>query len=364
MYAADNWDLRKDWENCKTVIMGKNDVLSTDLMEEVDETAFLTTMTLYTSYVSKINGISSNVSCKKRDILNLKFKDYKANRESVLSGYTIAREFLLKYQYVFRKRDLPYTAQLVPLAAICAYLGKNKCKEPNTTKILIHWYWCGVFGEMYSGANESRYANDIEDVVNEVFGKESLNRTVNAAFFSSTRLLSMQTRLSAAYKGIIALLYKEHCHDFMSDTDIDLSSIMVETPDLHHIFPQKYSKIMKIKKQKYNSIVNKTPILPETNKALGGNAPSIYISHILKKVKDLSEETLRKRIESHFINYDALKSDDFDAHFIARAKNLLDIIEKAMGKKIADRDAETTIEQFGCSLQAELLPVVKSRKKG
>lgn len=351
MYAADDWDLRKDWENCKSVIRGKGDTYNTDLMEEIDETAFLTTVTLYTSYVNKINGRSSKVSCKKRDVLDLEFKDYKDNREAVLSGYKIAREFLQKYLYVFQKRDLPYTTQLIPLAAICAYLGGKKCNEPNTTKILSRWYWCGVFGEMYGGANESRYANDIEDVVNEVLGKESLNRTVNAAFFSSIRLLTMQTRVSAAYKGIIALLYKGQCHDFMNATVITLLSIMEKTPDLHHIFPQKYCDTMKLNKQKYNSIVNKTPILPETNRAIGGYAPSIYISHILKKVKDLSEETLRKRIESHFIDYDALKSDDFDAHFIARAKKLLDAIEDAMGKKIADRNADITIQQFGCSLE-------------
>lgn len=26
---------------------------------------------------------------------------------------------------------------------------------------VINWYWCGVFGELYGAANETRYANDI-----------------------------------------------------------------------------------------------------------------------------------------------------------------------------------------------------------
>ena len=257
---------------------------------------------------------------------------------------------MLKYQYVFRQRDLPYPTQMIPLAAICAYLGKSKCNEPNTTKILSRWYWCGIFGEMYGGANETRYANDIEDVINEVLGQPTLNRTVNAAFFSATRLLTMQSRLSAAYKGIMALLYKAHCRDFMNDTTIDLVNSMIESPDIHHIFPQKYCEAMRIKRQKYNSIVNKTPILPETNRAIGGDAPSIYKARILKKVNGLTEEKLRERIESHLVDYDALLSDDFDNYFVDRAKKLLDLIENAMGKKVADRNAENTIEQFGESL--------------
>ena len=349
-YATQEFNLRDDWVKCRSIIQGEGETLNTDILDGIDETAFLTTVTLYTSYLNKVKGNSGMVSCKKRDVLGLPFEDYEANKSAVLQGFRIAKEFLLKYQYVFRQRDLPYNTQLIPLAAICAYLGKSKCNEPNTTKILTRWYWCGILGEMYGGANETKYANDIEDVVNEVMGRPSLNRTVNAAFFSSTRLLTMQSRLSAAYKGIMALLYKEHCRDFMNDTTIDLVNSMVDTPDIHHIFPQKYCEDHHIKKQKYNSIVNKTPILPETNRAIGGDAPSIYTKRIMKKVKDLTEDALQERIESHLVDYNALITDNFDVYFIERAKKLLDLIEKAMGKKVADRESDNTIEQFGASL--------------
>ncbi len=349
-YATQEFNLRDDWEKCKSVIRAEADTLRTDLFDGIDETSFLTTVTLYTSYVNKIQGLTGMVSCKKRDVLGLPFESYQKNRDIVLTGYKLARDFLLKYQYVFRQRDLPYPTQIIPLAAICAYLGPSKCNEPNTTQVLTKWYWCGILGEMYGGANETRYANDIEDVINEVNGKESLGRTVNAAFFSSTRLLTMQSRLSAAYKGVMALLYKAKCQDFMNNTTMDLVNSLVTSPDIHHIFPQKYCESVHIPRGKYNSIVNKTPILPETNRAIGGDAPSIYLKRILKKVKNLTEAQLKKRIESHLIDYDALAADDFDTYFAARAKLLLDIIEKAMGKKIADRDAEATITQFGQSL--------------
>ena len=247
-------------------------------------------------------------------------------------------------------RDLPYATQMIPLAAICAVLGKTKVNEANTTKVLTRWYWCGILGEMYGGANETRYANDIEDIVDEVYGKPNPARTVNAAFFSATRLLTLQTRLSAAYKGIMALLYKEKCRDFMNDTTIDLVNSMVQSPDIHHIFPEAYCVKSGIKRQRYNSIINKTPILPETNRSIGGNAPSVYIKGILKKVDGLTEEELKERIESHFVNYSALSADDFDTYFIDRAKALLVLIEKAMGKQVSDKDSDATIEQFGKSL--------------
>lgn len=346
----EGFDLRKDWDRCKRRIRAIGQTLSTDVFDGIDETAFLTAVTLYTSYIAKKAGKTGTVSCKKKDVLNLKYEVYRDNRDQVLDGFDLAREFLLTYQYVFRKRDLPYTTQIIPLAAICAVLGKSKCKAPNTIKILSRWFWCGILGEMYGGANETRYANDIEDIVDEVEGNILQSRTVNAAFFSATRLLTLQTRLSAAYKGIMALLYKEKCRDFMNDTTIDLVNSMIQSPDIHHIFPEAYCVKRGIKRQKYNSIVNKTPILPETNRSIGGDAPSVYIKRILKKVNGITEADLKARVESHIVNYEAFRNDDFDTYFIERAKGLLSLIEKAMGKQVSDRGSEAVIEQFGCKL--------------
>ena len=117
-YATQEFNLRDDWVKCRATIRGEGDTLNTDLLNGIDETAFLTTVTLYTSYMNKINGISGMVSCKKRDVLGLPFEDYNVNKTAVLQGYKTAREFLLKYQYVFRQRDLPYPTQMIPLAAI------------------------------------------------------------------------------------------------------------------------------------------------------------------------------------------------------------------------------------------------------
>ena len=311
---------------------------------------FLTTVCLYTSYLNKQSGKTNTISCKKKDVLGLPYESYIANRDAVLSGFKIAKEFLLRDQCVFRQRDLPYTTQLIPLAAICAVLGKSKCNEPNTIKTLSRWYWCGILGEMYGGANETRYAYDIEDMVEEVNGRPNAMHTINSAVFSSTRLLTLQTRLSAAYKGIMALLYKEKCRDFMNNTTIDIVNSMLESPDIHHIFPEAYCEKMGIKRERYNSIINKTPILPATNRSIGGNAPSEYLGAILKKVDGLTENELQARVESHFINYAELKADDFNGYFIDRAKSLLNLIEKAMNKPVTDRDAENTLDQFGASL--------------
>lgn len=343
-FATYDFDLRKDWKECRDKIRGKGETLNTDVMDGIDETSFLTAITLYTTYLS-----NKMTTCKKKDVLSLSFEDYQKNRDVLLDGYRMARKFLFS-QYVFRKRDLPYTTQLIPLSAICAVIGVSTFNLPRTQKILSKWFWCGIMGEMYGGANETRYATDIEDVVADIQGKDSQNRTINSAYFSATRLLSLQTRNSAAYKGIMALVYREQCRDFMQDITMDIVRSMDESPDIHHIFPEAYCKKMSYDKTKWNSIVNKTPLLPASNRQIGGEAPSKYSKNIMNKA-EIDETELKRRVESHLINYEYFIVNDFGNYFIERAKAILKVIEKAMGKTIADKGAEQTIKEYGCSLE-------------
>ncbi len=178
------------------------------------------------------------------------------------------------------------------------------------------------------------------------------DRTVNAAYFSATRLIYLQTRNSAAYKGIMALVYRGRCHDFVQGTTIDIVKSMDEAPDIHHIFPEAYCIKMGYKREKWNSIINKTPLLPESNRQIGGEAPSVYSKRIMRKA-EIDEEELRARVESHLVDYDFFMTDDFDGYFIARAKSIMKAIEAAMGKTIADKASEQTVNLYGVSLEEQ-----------
>lgn len=348
-FATYDFDLRGNWDNVvRPRIWGEGLDIVTDVMRGVDATAFLTSMTLYSTFLTKRMLDKGHTSCKKKDVLDLKFEDYQSNLDDLLEGFDIAREFLLG-ERIFRKRDLPYTTQVIPLAATCAYIGRDKFKLQTNKNILRQWLWCGIFGEMYGGANETRYANDIEDLVDAIEGNPSPMRTVNAAYFQSIRLLGLQTRNSAAYKGVMALVFREDCRDFIDGEQMTMVKSMMTPPDIHHIFPQAYCQKIGLDKGKWNSIVNKTPLIYTTNRTIGGVAPSKYLPRVLKE-GEIDETELRARIESHLINFDALAADDFDAYFIDRAKKLLDAIERAMGKAVPDRGSEETIKRFGQSL--------------
>lgn len=348
-FATYDFDLRGNWDNVvRPRIWGEELDIVTDVMRGIDATAFLTSMTLYSTFLAKKILDKGHTSCKKKDVLDLKLEDYQSNLVDLLEGFDMAREFLLG-ERIFRKRDLPYTTQVIPLAATCAYIGRDKFKLQANKNILRQWLWCGIFGEMYGGANETRYANDIEDLVDAIEGNPSPMRTVNASYFQSIRLLGLQTRNSAAYKGVMALVFREDCRDFIDGEQMTMVKTMMTPPDIHHIFPQAYCQKMGLDKGKWNSIVNKTPLIYTTNRTIGGVAPSKYLPRVLKEGQ-IDEAELRVRIESHLIDFDALAADDFDTYFIDRAKKLLNAIERAMGKAVPDRGSEETIKRFGEAL--------------
>lgn len=347
-FAADGHELRKDWETVKKTFSSK---VNGELLREITGANFLAAMTLLVSYYKRIASGDDErvaVTCKKRDILKLDLVDYQKHHDALVKGFCEAADFLV-HQGIYRSRDLPYSSQLIPLAAIFAYDDSNKKLlnlGPNKD-LLAKWYWCGVMGEMYGGANEARFALDILGIFRWMDGGE-MPDTVYRSNIQPTRLLTMQTRNSAAYKGIMALILQDRPLDFMTGNSMDIASYIDEDADIHHIFPQAYCEKQNLPKIKWNSVINKSPIYASSNRSIGGHAPSIYIGTMANK--GLDQQRIQEAIVSHKVNYDYLAADDFDAYFIDRAKLLLNRIEKATGKTISGRDSEETIREYGVSL--------------
>lgn len=338
IFAMDDFELRKDWEERKAKYFDG------DLLSCITATDFLTACTLLSTY--KKGG---TVSCKKKDVLNLSLKDYNNFADALSEGFVEA-EKILQEERVFSNKDLPYSTQLIPLAALCTLLSKgNRIKVTNIKNKIRQWYWCGVFGELYGGANETRYVNDVVGVMNWIENNGNIPKTIQESYFNPTRLLTLQSRQSAAYKGIMALILKNHCKDFISGREMDFTVYKSENIDIHHIFPKSYCEKNNLPKEKWNSVVNKTPISYSTNREIGGVAPSEYLKKIEEKGQ-VDYNSLNDYLQTHLIDVSAARSNDFEKHIVLRSKLLLDAIEKATGKIISGKDSDEVISKFGESL--------------
>lgn len=341
-FAADDFRLRQDWADRESRIHGKHQVLA-----DLGGTDFLTAVTLCSMYRRSRTG-NGAVGCKRKDILKTTLPEYKQTAPAVEEGFIRAARFLNR-EHVFDTRGLPYQTQFVPLSVICTELGDEFEKDAVRQK-LARWYWSGVFGELYGGANEARFAFDVPEVLEWIAGGSTDPRTIRDANFAPARLLSLQTRLSAAYKGLMARLIDSGSHDFISGDPIVITTYFDRDVDIHHIFPRAYCEKMGLDKERWNSVINKTPLSARSNRVIGGHKPSTYIHTIEAPPHGVEPVRLDTILRTHLIDPVLLRNDVFDGFIRDRAIKLLDLIEGAMGKQVTGRDSEETIKAFGAPL--------------
>lgn len=335
MFAADNFRLRKDWDD------RRHRLHEHEILRSVSETEFLQAVTLLSTFRRNAQGQGA-VGCKRKDILKLTLSEYQQHADTVEEGLVRAMKMLMR-EKVFTPRNLPYQAQFVPMAAICAVLGPQFDDDAIRRK-LARWYWCGVFGELYGGGTEARLALDMQQVPAWLAGGAE-PRTISDASFAPTRLLTLQSRQSAAYKGIMAQLMHVGSLDFMTGDPIQMVTYMDESVDIHHIFPAAHCEKQKYAKSSWNSVVNKAPLTAKTNRTIGGSAPSVYAKSLEKKLG--STDRLDEILRTHLIDPSLLRSDDFPGFIRDRAMRLLDLIEKATGRTVSGRDSDEVKKAFG-----------------
>ena len=379
-YAADGFDLRADWYGRKArdgdeAIEGRYQRFLTGrehgktdgvqrlgkILKAVRETDFLQCVALLSTRqrreldqqnsqlpIEKWTGIS----CKRATILDLPLSEYRQWADQAELGFFRAGRFLIQQGY-YRSKDLPYVTQLVPLAAILSSLGDDYNAAATTQKV-EQWYWCGVLGELYGGAIETRFGKDLPEVINWIEGK-GVPSTVYDADFRPSRLDTMRTRNSAAYKGLYTLLLREQAKDFRTGRPIDDSIFYEDAIDIHHVFPAVWCEAQGIDTDMANSILNKTPLTARTNRVIGGAAPSIYLPKLekayLKHQGKEGDEVGNGRTEmdallhSHSIHPEHLRRDAFEAFYEQRRRDLLELISRVIGKTIAVERTQSAGEE-------------------
>jgi hypothetical protein len=348
MYAAAGHELRKDWYG-DDGIPGRHRRFKetlrpagaeTGIIANVANTDFLQAISLF--YTRERRRLAEKagkqgkelpaVTGNRQALLNLPLDAYKQYEKQVEDGFVQASKFL-HMLHIYRIFDLPYQSQIVPLAAILADIGNAWEHEANRTK-LVQWYWNGVFGELYGSAVETRIARDFMEVPVWLNGGPEPS-TVSETMFRADRLKTMRMRLSAAYKGVNALLMKEDAQDFRSGQKFDHTIFFGENVDIHHIFPKDWCKKQGIKPDVYDSIINKTPLSYRTNRIIGGVAPSEYLAKLEKgdtTTPPIERARLDVYLASHLIDPTLLRADMFDAFMDDRQKRILALIELATGK--------------------------------
>ncbi len=363
MFAAEGHELRKYWygdEEHKgrhrrfvdTMRLAESEA---GIIANVSNTDYLQAISLFytrerrreAERVGKVDKELPAAIGNRQALLNLPLSAYKHFEKQVENGFMQAAKFL-HMQHIYRVFDLPYQSQIMPLAAIIADIGEAWEHEANRAK-LVRWYWNGVFGELYGSAVESRIARDFMEVPRWLQGGPEPS-TVSEVIFRADRRKTMRMRLSAAYKGVNALLMKEGAQDFRSGQKFDHTVFFGENVDIHHIFPQDWCNKQGIMPARYDSIINNTPLSYRTNRIVGGVAPSEYLAKLEtgdKQTPAIERTRLDEYLRTHLVDSTILRNDDFVTFMEDRQRKLLGLIEQATGKAAYTGDVSEEGEDIG-----------------
>lgn len=343
IYASDAFDLRDDWGGThagrRARIIGAPN--RRDVLTEIASTDFLQACTLLHTREIRVakaeEGFKDKelpqVSCKRDALLALPLAAYRKHANALEAGFIEAGGFLNELKIIWH-RDVPYPPLTVALAAAFAILGQEAQTIVAKQK-LAQWFWSVTLGELYGSSTESRLARDVPELVEWIRECGEKPRSLDEALFQRDRLRSLRMRLSAAYKGIHALLMRQGCRDFVSGRGAELMTFFNDKIDIHHIFPQAWCKKQGIAPGVFNSIVNKTPLSKKSNISIGGSAPSVYLKRI-EAEQGLTPEALDEILRSHLIAPEFLRADDFEGFFNARINALVSLVADAMGKAVVE----------------------------
>ena len=346
-YAADGYNLRDDWYGSESrQVESRRDRITQDpLLSGIEATEFLQAVTLLHTRDRKRKDVEQAktgkqirpVSAKRADVLELPLRAWRNLSDQVEQGFKLAGKFLRKESF-YSKKEIPYSTQIVPLAAVLSYL-KDRWLEPRIYDKLSQWFWCGVLGELYGGAVETRIANDYEELIRWFEDDNELPRSVTDANFQTDRFFTLKSRLSAAYKGINILVLRNGAKDWFWKAGIQELDIDEVSLDIHHIFPKDWCIKHQIPKDSYDCILNKTPLSYRANRKIGGVAPSVYLPRIQKeKNVGLSDAEMNEILETHFVSAEFLRKDDYEGFIRDRSEKLSQLIEKAMGKEVSENE--------------------------
>jgi hypothetical protein len=143
---------------------------------------------------------------------------------------------------------------------------------------------------------------------------------------------------SPVFNVFIAAQINQNCNSFLM-RGTKISDLITISGDVHHIFPKAYLKKNGIDvKTKYNQVANFTYLDTQVNKAVGDNAPNVYLGNVLNQCKTrnieigniLTEDDLYTNLEENCIPKEIINMTikDYDSFLQERRKLMAKLIEK------------------------------------
>lgn len=325
---GDDWQLTRQVLDDHPVL---TEIRRTDVLQAVTLLATLEARRTHTG-----PGRPPAISARREDVLGLDLAAYLRWAPALREALAWAAGFLHD-QHIHSSALLPYRSQLIALAVVRVVIGPSIDRAPVLRRVR-QWFWCGVFAELYGGSVETRLVRDVEQVPAWALAPLALDASeprapdaVTARLAAPSRLAAVQSRGSALYRGVVALVLGAGALDWADGISLDVEASEQRHPDVRHVFSRAWCVEHGIDAGRRDSVVNKVPVSARTASLLGTAAPSAALA-------DLELRTGRPAgaldgvVATHAVDPRTLRTDDFDAFFAMRLRALVTLVEQVTAR--------------------------------
>lgn len=207
----------------------------------------------------------------------------------------LAIDFLRNNLQVRHVKFLPYSAQLIPLAAYFSINQSNPVPSGDV-QTLLRWFWRSSFVHRYSGNPARNIKVDVQEAVKLRRGESStldqIAGSVDAAFFSGNTFNAR----TVATKAYILLLASRSPLTFLSGQPVNLDDVLSEPnrKEYHHCLPRAWMRDNRpsVPDSATNSLANFAIISRAENRTIRDHAPSVYRTKMPADVSAIAASAL------------------------------------------------------------------------
>ncbi len=246
----------------------------------------------------------------------------------VVNGIRGALDFIDVNFHLPSIESLPYENCLIPLSVFFAVPGNAEVAvTENQRQAISKWFWRAAFSGRYSAGVLRHLDADIAEISKlrrgEPASLTNIQVVVAPEYFLDNRFLVG----TVATKTFIALLAQAQPRNFVSGAPVDLRTKLqhYNRKEFHHLMPKAFLAATRQTQRSENILANFCFITRADNRALGGDAPSVYRSRMAGNTEDI--------LQSH-LTPNALFDDNYEAFVVSRADVLTNKARQLCGTEV------------------------------
>lgn len=239
---------------------------------------------------------------------------------------------LLKQERIYDGKRLPSRQVLAPLSALFMDISEHPDERGNHRRLLRKYMWRAFLTNRYERSTNSRLFEDYEALKDVI--TENGNEDEVPCFDKNEHPLPEKDRIKAAGwpkkknrlgRAILAISIKEGALNFADDQPLTAENIADR--EYHHVFPKDYLEDRDYEDKEIDLALNCALIHRKDNRNISNKKPLNYLKE-RTEADNLGEDKIERRLNSHLIDIEDMKSEDYEEFLDDRAEKVRLRMEK------------------------------------